>query len=376
MPSVEIRQVGTHAEARAFLELPYSLHRGDPLWVPPLRLAERQKWETRKNASLGRLGVVRFLAWRGRRAVGRIAAMSDPLFQRWAPGSGFFGFFESEDDPEVGSALLGAAEGDLLGRGLISVLGPVNHTTHEEVGFLVEGFDRPPTVLSPHNPPYYGALAEQAGYQGVRDYLAFEWTPATVPHRPIQRLARSLEAARGPFRGVEIRPLDPRRWEQDLRRVHGLYNTCFREVWGFVEISWEEFRERAEAFRAFYRPELAVLAEQAGEAVGFALILPDVNTVLARLGGRLLPLGWLRARRQIPLIRTGRFILIGVRPDQEGRALAPALTLALREALLEAGFGTVEISLVQEANRKMLRVVEGWRCRPTKVFRLYGRPLY
>lgn len=375
MSSLDVRPVGTRREARAFLELPYALNRTDPNWVAPLRMAERRRWEANGNASLRRLDAARFVAWRGRRAVGRIAAMADPLFQRWLPGSGFFGFFESEDDPDVGLALLETAEEVLRRRGLSFVLGPVNHTTHEEVGFLVEGFHRPPTVLAPYNPPRYPALIVRAGYQGIRDYRAFEWTPASLLHPSVQRLARSLVPSRGLFRSVTIRPLDPQRWDQDLHRVHELYNACFHDVWGFVEISWEEFKERADPFRAFYRPELAILAEEGGEAVGFALVLPDVNSVLARLGGRLLPFGWLRARRAVPAIRTGRFILMGVRPDREGRGLAPAMSLFLRSSAMTAGFKSIEISLVQAANLKMLRVVEALGCRPIKAFRVFGKSL-
>ncbi len=375
MAPPEVRPVRTRREARTFLELPYLLNGGNPNWVPPLRMTERQRWQPKHNASLRRLDAVRLVAWRGGEPLGRIAAIVDPLFDRWASGSGFFGFFECADDPEVCEALLAAAEEVLRGWGCSSILGPVNHTTHEEVGFLVDGFSHPPSFLAPYNPPFYPALVQQAGYGSVREYLAFEWTPATSPRPCIQRLARSVDTGRGIFRDVRIRPFDSREWDADIRRFHHLYNDSFRNVWGFVEASWEEFSQKAKAFRTFYRPELALLAERGGEPLGFALILPDVNTVLTHLGGRLFPFGWLRARREIPAIRTGRFILIGVRPGSEGQALAPAMVLHLRERVMEAGLESVEVSLVQAANEKMLRVVEGLGCRQTKVYRLFGKDL-
>jgi hypothetical protein len=174
---------------------------------------------------------------------------------------------------------------------------------------------------------------------------------------------------------MKLRSLDAGSWDEEIRTLHGLYNSCFQEVWGFVDVSLEEFRERAESFRPFYRPEMAILAQKGKEAVGFALILPDINTVLGKMGGRLLPLGWLKAKWGIPRIRRGRFILMGVRPEYAGRALAPALVVLLGHRVVEAGFDSVEVSLVLAENQKMLRVVEALGCRRTKTFRIFGKGL-
>jgi ribosomal protein S18 acetylase RimI-like enzyme len=167
--------------------------------------------------------------------------------------------------------------------------------------------------------------------------------------------------------------MDSRNWEPDVRIFHELYNACFRDVWGFVETSWGESLKKAQGFRRFYHPDLAVLAERDGEGVGFALVLPDLNTVLARQGGSLFPCGWLRTWREIPAIRTGRFILAGVLPGSEGQGLAPAMILYLQERARRAGFTKVEVALVQAANQRMLKIVEAFGCRPTKTFRLYGK---
>lgn len=373
---VRVEPVRSRADARAFLHLPYRLHRSDPHWVPPLRAVERGRWSLRRNASLARLRTERLLARRGGRVVGRVAAIVDPLFtERWAAGGGFFGFFECEDDPGVAGALLSAAEERLRAWGCGLVLGPVNHTTHEEVGLLVEGFGRRPSFLSPYNPPAYPRLVEAAGYRTEREYRAWEWTPAAPPSRAARRLARRWE--RGDSE-VRIRSLDPRRFDAEMRLLHRLYNSCFRDLWGFVETSWEEFRERAEAFRPFYRPETILLAEEAGregEAIGFAVVLPDVNEALAGLGGRLLPWGWLRLLRGIRRIRSGRFILMGVLEEQRGRGVAPLLALAMREAVTAAGLERVEVSLVQADNASMVRVVEALGCEPARTFRLYSKEL-
>jgi GNAT superfamily N-acetyltransferase len=374
--ALEVDVVRSRSDERAFLRLPYDLYRSDPNWVAPLPWMERRRWSPRHNASLRSRSVRRFLARRGGTVVGRIAAIVDEAFAaRWEPGAGAFGFFECRDDPEAAAALLTAAEGALRERGRDRVLGPINLTPHDEVGLLVEGFDSRPTLLSPYNPPYYPELVEAAGYRGVRDYHAFLWRPEQSHGPAVSRLQRAAEQGSGVFGRVRLRPADVRRWDDEVRTLHALYNESFEGVWGFVPVTVEEFAERAAGFRPFFDPDLLIIAEGESRAVGFALLLPDANEALAPLRGRLLPFGWLRLIRGMRRIRGGRFILIGVVPDLAGRGLAPILAAAIAEAARRLRLDPVEISLVAAGNRRMRHVVEAFGCPRVKTFRLYEREL-
>jgi GNAT superfamily N-acetyltransferase len=374
MPADPLRIVPVEGRAagRKFIELPYRLYRDDPHWVPPLRMMEGQRWSPRHNASLRARWARRFLALRGGRVVGRVAAVVDePFAARWCPGIGFFGFFECEDDPEAAAALLATAEDTLRGQGMTGALGPVNLSTHDETGLLVDGFGAPPTVLSPYNPPHYAALLEAAGYAGARDFHAYLWTPESRPTRAVERL---LAAARGAAAGrVTVRPVDPERFDEEVRAMHAVYNASFQDVWGFVPIPWDEFAERAKEFKQFYRPELALLAESDGAVVGFGLVLPDVNEALARAKGRLLPLGWLKIMRAVPRIRGSRFILLGVLPEYTGRGVAVLISQEMAESARRIGIAYCELSLVQAENRRVRHVIESFGCPPVRTFRLYEK---
>lgn len=371
--NLHVVRVTTRSDERAFRELPWRLYRGDPNWVAPLRSAERRRWDLRANPVLAHRLTARFLARRGRRTVGRIAAIIDPAFlERWE-NAGFFGFFECEwDDVAAARALFHNAEDFLRAHEIRRVLGPVNLSTHEEVGFLVDGHDSPPAVLSPYNPPAYAALAEQAGYHRTRDYQAYLWTPATE-HDPVLERALRLAAARP--NGVRIRALDPARWDSELRALFELYNTAFAQVWGFVPIQWEEFQGMAESFRAFYRPELVLVAEEGDVVVGFALLLPDVNTALRPLRGRLFPFGAVQLMRAVPRLDTGRFILLGVRPDHTGHGLAARIAGELERVARRLGLRQVELSLVQSDNAAIRHVIDAFGAVPCKTYRLFGKRL-
>lgn len=376
MPSLHVASVERPSDDRAFALLPFALYRDDPNWVAPLRSSELQRWSPAHNATLRTRSTARFLVWRDGRVVGRIAAMIDPAFtERWAPATGFFGFFECADDAEASAALFDAAHDWLRSMGMVAVLGPVNLSTNEEVGLLVDGFGAPPMLLSPYNPPRYMNLVRDAGYLPARDYHAYRWTPDVRPTPAVERLAAAARRRAGNAGRVRVRPANPRTWMKEIRTLFTLYNAAFDAVWGFVPMTWEEFSAKAEEFRPFYRPELALIAEVDGEVVGFGLVLPDINAALRGIHGRLLPFGWLRLMWTVPRLRTGRFMLTGVLPAHTGRGVAPLIAYEMAEAGRKIGMREVELSLVQQSNAPMRHVIEAFGCPRNRTFRLYQRAI-
>lgn len=359
---------------RLFIQYPYTLYRADPCWAPPLRVDERHRWSPRHNASLRTRWVRRFLATRGGRVTGRIAVAVDPVFARtWEAGTGLFGFFECADDPASAAALLAAAETAARSRGMRRLLGPINLTPHDETGILLEGFDSPPTLQSPYNPPYYRRLLESAGYDLARQYHAYTATPTDPPGPAIRRLVRSATQGTGTGRGLRVRSVDLSRWLEEARILHRLYNASFADVWGFVPIAWDEFSERAAKFRAFAIPDLIRIAECDGEPVGFGLTLPDVNEALRGLDGRLLPFGWFRLLRRVPRIRTVRFVILAVLPAFRGRGIAPLIAFETQDAARRLGIARLELSLVQATNASVQHVIGGFSSPIIKTFGLFAR---
>lgn len=370
-----VEPVASRGTQDAFVAFPHERYRADPHWVPPLRVAERQRWSPAHNASLEGRRHRRFIARRGRTLVGRVAAVLDEEFARhWASGTGFFGFFECADDAEAARALLAAAGDTLRGYGCTGMLGPVNLTTHDEVGLLVEGFDSPPMLLSPYNPPGYADLLVGAGLSPAHAYHSYLWDPKRPAPAATERRAAIPpgDAEDGSYR---LRRADPRRWSDENRILWRLYNQAFATQWGFVPLRWDEHRQRADSFRPFFRPELAIFAEVAGEPVGFGIALPDINEALAAVAGRLWPLGWLKLQRGIPRIRSARLILLGVRPEFRARGLGFRIGAELMGGARELGLLSAELSLVRDSNRDIQRIIDAVGGRRLKTYRLYRKAL-
>jgi GNAT superfamily N-acetyltransferase len=334
---------------------------------------ESRRWSLRHNASLQGRWHRRFVVHRDGQIAGRIAAIIDPMFgERWESRAGFFGFYECRADPEVSRALFETAEGALRHRGMEWALGPVNLSTNDEVGLLIDGFSRRPTLLTTYTPLYYKSQVESAGYSKRLDYHAYRCDPHGSRAPVIDRLLRIAASAPG---SVTVRPIDQRHWEEDIGIIFDLYNRSFAELWGFVPIRWDEFVERTREFRSFYRPELAMIAWYKDRAVGFAVGLPDINAALAGLNGRLWPLGWLRLAYRVRRVRSLRLMLLGVLPEFAGQGVAACIASEIASAARRLGMRDSELSLVQATNSRIQRVIEAFGGVRVKTYRLYAKRL-
>ena len=373
--SLQVVRVDSSRLHRAFCDFPWKLYRNDPHWVAPLRWLERRRWTPRHNSSLRNRWTERFVVTRNKRTAGRVAVIIDPEFnQRWVANSGFFGFFECENDPEAAMLLLKTAEQTLQARGIKRILGPINLTTHDEVGLLISGQESRPMVLSPYQLPYYESLLLANNYSARCEYHAYSWSTAQAADQRTQRfLSRYADSASHP--GIVLRASTPSRWKTETVILHNLYNACFSDVWGFVPIALDEFLERAHSFKPFYRPELVVFAYKGDQPIGFALALPDINEALGQINGRLFPLGWLRLMFAIRRIQSARFILLGVLPEHRSTGIALRLAHQVALAAQRLGIQNAELSLINENNEQVQRIVRAFGGQRIKTCRLFEKAL-
>lgn len=370
-----MRAVRSAGDLRRFVGLPYRLHAADPLWAPPLRRDTRVLLDRRRNPFFEHADAEYFLAERQGRTVGRVAAIQNRLHNdTHADRVGFFGFFESIDDPRVAAALLDAAGRWVRDRGLETLRGPASFSVNDEIGLLVEGFDTPPTLMMPHNPRYYPALLEGAGCTKAKDLHVFEGGHASQVVPMPERLVRGARLVAERM-GVTLRPLRMADFPAELARVKRLYERCWEKNWGFVPMTGAEIDHLAAQFKPVVVPDLVPFLEKDGEPIGFALALPDLNVVFRRnRQGRLLPvllpLAWSLGRRRIARIR---ILLLGVVPEWRHRGLDALLYHAVWTAAARRGVTWGEASWILEDNTAMIAGLVKLGFRHYKTYRIYDR---
>jgi GNAT superfamily N-acetyltransferase len=370
-----VREIPPGSSLRAFVDLPWRINAADPHWVPPLRMTVEAALDRRKHPFHEHAEVAYLVAERGGEVVGRVAAIINHLHNRYHEDrTGFFGLFESEDDPATARALIDSAAAWVRGRGMDRIRGPVNFSTNEEIsspGVLVDGFDSGPTVMTSHNPPYYGALMEAAGLEKAKDLYAFWFGDPQLPERLQRSLDRILSHA-----DATIRPLDVKRFDEEIGVIKEIYNSAWSENWGFVPMTDAEFDHLAKEFRPVVDADLCLIAESRGEPVGFSLALPDLNQALRHLpDGRLLPFGIFRFLWHRRKIHSMRVITLGFKPGYQNLGLGPALYLRTWQTGLSRGYDRGEASWILEDNLPMVRPIERLGGRIYRTYRLYEKLL-
>lgn len=376
---VEVREVAGGGERRAFLRFPWSIYRTEPNWVPPLVSAVDRQLDATRHPFFEHAEARLYLAWRAGRMVGRIAAIINHLYNSYHnEKAGFWGFFESVDDVKVARALLDRACEDVRSRGMNCSSGPFNPSTNAECGLLVEGFEHPPVVLMPYNPRYYPVLVEAAGFERAKDLYAYRLTDEDVDAglRTRQRLERIAAAVRRRHPEVAVRPLDMARYEAEVVALGELFNEARRDNWGYVPTTDAELRLMAREMRAIVEPGLVLVAEVEGRPIGCVMAIPDVNPVLKKLNGRLLPFGWVRflaGRRRVSGIRVFGAACL---PEYRKLGVTPLLFERLIESGERLGYRQAELSWIAEDNVQSVRTLEAaFEPRLYKRYRVYARAL-
>lgn len=360
----------------AFVDLAFDLYRRDPNWVPPLRAAQREMLAVRGPHPFHQHSEVRYFLARTHegRVCGRIAAIHNRRHNEYhGDRVGFFGFLEAVDDPGVFASLFDAAAAWLRERGLDTMRGPMNFSTNEEIGLLVEGFDGPPVLMMTYNPPWYADRVAGCGFTKSKDVLAYMLNVDTVRRDRLDRIARLVEARKAP----EIRYIRRRRLYDDVLVLMDIYNECWKDNWGFVPMTDAEFRQLARDLGMMIIPELVPIVYMDGTAVAFATALPDANMALKKAGGRILPA--VLALKVPPFrvrIDTTRVLLMGVRKKYRGLGLESLMIARLISNAEKRGIRRSELSWVLEENTALRGILErDMGVYPYRTYRIYDRPL-
>ena len=356
-----------------FLEMAYLVYRDDPNWVAPL-LMDMAKVFSDANPLFQHAEAQLWVARRDGKDIGRIAGIIDRSHNEvHGETTAFFGFFECVDDSAVSAKLFDVVAEWARGKKTTRLLGPMNPTTNDECGLLVEGFDSPPVFMMTYNPRYYIRLCETAGCVRAKDLLAFAFDLANGPK---ERFARFMEKFRRREPDLRIVPIAKKTLTEQLAKVKTVYNQAWEKNWGFVPMTDAEIDFMAERLKPLLSDGLAFVAETPTEPVGFLLAMPDFNEAFKPLRGRLLSAGIFSALPYLLGWKTPKFVrcmTLGVTARCRGRGIEAAMLAECLTNTLRKGFVRGEASWILEDNTPVQRVIALFGGEVYKRYRVYER---
>ncbi len=375
--AIEIREHRPGEDLDAFLKVPFEIFRDDPVWVAPLEMDIRDRLTPAKNPFFEHAEGTLFTAWEGSRVVGRVSAQIDQEHLRvHKDGAGFFGFFDTIEDPRVAKALIEAATEWNRARGMQRMRGPMSLSVNEEIGTLVEGFETPPMIMMPHSRPYQGRMAEAAGLTKVKDLYAWRYDAGHIPPRAQKAWDGVKEMPE-----VHIRSVRKADMESELRIIMDVFNDAWSDNWGFVPATEAELRKAAADMKLIIDEDLAFVVEIEGKPMGICVCLPNLNEAIYDLRGKLFPFGFAKLLWRLKVKRpTGaRLMLLGLRKELRGVKRYGALSLAMYVELARRGTGKGynwgELSWTLEDNTPVNLGIRAMGAKIYKRYRLYEKEL-
>jgi len=356
-----------------FLNLAYAIYGDDPRWVAPV-LMDVKKVFSDVNPLFQHAEMQLWIARREGRDVGRIAGIIEQNHNAFhGERTAFFGFFECVDDAAVAAQLFATVSAWAKAKGMTRILGPMNPTTNDECGLLVDGFDSPPVLMMSYNPRYYATLIEGVGCTKAKDLLAFGFD---IANGPKERFARFMGKFRKREPDVRITPIAKRTLSEQLAKVKTVYNQAWEKNWGFVPMTDPEIDFMAERLKPLLTDGLAFVAEAGTTPIGFLLAMPDFNEAFQPLRGRLLSPGLFRALPYFLGWRTPRYVrclTLGVTASHRNRGIEAAMLAEALTASLRLGFQRGEASWILEDNLAVQRTIGLFGGEAYKTYRVYER---
>lgn len=376
---IEIREHVPGGKTDDFIRAGEVVFRGDPMWVPPLHMMIGDRLNPKKEPFYQHAEVALFTAWKNDELVGRTSATVDRAWlETWKDDTGHFGFFDTIDDPEVAAALLGAAERWLRAKGMKRMNGPMSLSANQDIGILVDGFEHPPVLDMGHSRKYQGALAEACGLAKEKDLYAWRYDTKDGFNA---RTQKAWEHVQG-MPEVKLRSVDLKRLRSELDLIMEIYNETWGGKWGYVPISSAELDKMAADLSLVLDRDMAFIAEIDGKAAGMCIAVPNLNEVIADLGGKLFPFGWAKLlyRTKVKHPSSARLILLGVREDIRKNVkrygyLSAAMYVEVAKRGKAKGYEWAELSWTREDDAPINLGIRSMGAKIYKTYRVYEKQL-
>jgi hypothetical protein len=371
---VNIEEVDGAPGRNDFIRFPWKVYQGNAHWVPPLKSDVAFHLNENKNPFFHHAEAACFLARKNGETVGRIAAIIDRKHIEFHDEpAGFFGFFECLPDCAVARQLLDTAASWLKERDIEIMRGPMNPSTNDECGFLLDGFDSPPMIMMPYTPAYYLGYMEHCGLTKAKDLYAYSVVIGDVAAGG--RLEKLAAAVKRRVPGLTVRPANMRQFQHEVAAVQEVYNSAWSHNWGFVPMTDAETESLAKRLKPLIVPEMMIMAEVDGKPAAFIVTLPDYNQVLGKINGSLGPLGIAKFLWYSRKINAIRVMVMGVAKEYRKKGIEGLLYLESFKSAVKKGYERAEMSWILEDNVLMQRGCELMGGRLYKKYRIYEKKI-
>lgn len=354
--AIELKEVKSKSDVKAFVDLQFELYKGHDFWVPPIRKDEVKALLPESNPAYAFCDAKFWLAYKNGKAVGRIGALVNRTYnEKIGKKYGRINRMEFTDDAEVFDALIDKAENWLQSMGMEYVHGPLGFSNLDTQGLLIEGFDYLPSIGSVYHMPYYQEHFNRRSYEKENDWLEFR---LNLDEKVINKANRGMELLKRRFGFEIVEARTKKELAQYTHRIFEILNAAFQELPYVAELNEEMIELYTKKYFDFLDPNYVTLVSKDGVVIGFFVGLPNLSNAMRKAGGKLFPFGFLHVLKEFKNPKVIDMMLTGVMPEYHSSGVAVLLVGELQRRMLEKGIDTLETTGVFETNQN---VIANWK---------------
>ncbi len=349
---LQVNEITTVKELKAFIQFPFELYRGNAYWVPTLQFDELSTLRRDKNPAFEHCEARYWLVFRGGRIVGRVAAiLNRKHIEKWNQRYMRFGWIDFIDDPKVSEALMLRVETWAKETGMTAVHGPLGFTDLDREGMLVEGFNELSTLATIYNHPYYPKHMEKLGYVKDTDWMEYEFS---VPPEPNETIARIADIS---MRRCKLKILELHHKKELLpyaRELFRLLDDEYKHLYGTVPLTGKQIETYVNQYFGFVTPDFVpMIMDKNDRLVAFGIIMPSLSLALQKAKGQLFPFGFIHLLRALKKNDRADLYLVAVRSEYQGKGVNAILMNKMHSVFNKLGIKKIESNPELETNQNV-----------------------
>ena len=348
--AIEIKELKSSNEFKDFVNVQFSIYKGNNFWVPPIKKDEIKALKAEFNPAFRFCKAKFWVAYKNGTPVGRIGGIINNLYnEKTNTKMGRFSRGEFIDDIEVSTALLKTAEDWLRAEGMTEIQGPLGFTNLDHQGMLIEGFDHLPSAASEYHLPYYKDHLVKLGYEKEIDWVEFRLFLEGMPEKAKRGAQivtkRSNLTVKSFTKNSELQKYSVQLFE--------ILNEAFKDLHSVVQLDKEMINYYVKRYLMLLNPEFVKLVFDEDEnLIAFIIGLPSLSAALQKANGSLFPFGWYHINKALKGPKVIDLMLTGILPKYQAKGVTAVLFYELHEVMEKYGVTEMETTGIFETNQK------------------------
>lgn len=373
---IEIIEVTSRQQYRAFFQFPFDLYRNCPQWVPTITKEEMDIFDPQKNAVFEHAMARLFLAKKKGKIVGRIAAMINWVeVEKLQKTKVRFGWYDTIDDLEISQKLIETVEAVAIAEGMTYIEGPMGFSNMDKAGLLVRGYEHMNTMITWYHYPYQKTHLERLGLKKQSEWIEFKIDIYDAKDSPekVKKFARVIKAR---YKLKTLAFKTTKDVEPHVDKMFELLNQTYNKLQSFVPIQQHQIEVYKKKYLPYVHPDfIKCVVDENDEMIGFAITMPSFTKALKRINGKMFPFGFYHLWRALRKNNRASFYLIGIKESYQSKGVTAIIFQDIQEMFNKRGITEVETNPELEENKAIQSMWKNYKHELHKRRRTYRKDI-